>query len=197
MWNRIGKNGWIGGAMLGAGLSVAWCACATDLNFDMTRSEFGFQLRTRWGQQLQGRFPRFDGKVVQLADGRQQVTLRMYTRDVEIVDHPRYSQWARGDSFFATQAWPEVIFVSRPYMPEVIRRGGRLDGQLEIRGVSRAETLEVQPAACDRAGLDCDVVVTGTVRRSDYGMDAFGLAMSDRVVFVLRSRLLEAPEATR
>ena len=180
------------GTMLGAAGGVQ----AGELRFDMTRSEFGFELDTRWGQQLVGRFPRFDGKVTALADGSQQVQLRMYTGDVEIVDHPRYTKWARGERFFAADAWPTVVFVSRPYDPAVVRTGGPLAGSLSIRGVTRPETLTVQQAACERAGLDCDVVVTGTIRRSNYGMDAFGLAMGDQVVFVLRTRLREAPLET-
>jgi len=49
--------------------------------------------------------------------------------------------------------------------------------------------LTVAPSACGRPAHDCDVVATGAVRRSDYGMDAWTLAVSDRVVFVLRARL--------
>lgn len=182
--------------LAGVALCAALCAHASDLRFDMARSQFGFELDTRWGQQLLGRFPRFDGKVVALADGSQQVQLRMYTRDVEIVGHPRYTKWARGERFFAADTWPAVVFVSRPYDPAVVRAGGPLAGSLSIRGVTRPETLTVQKAACDRAGLDCDVVVTGTIRRSHYGMNAFGLAMADKVTFVLRSRLREAPLET-
>lgn len=180
------------GTMLGATNGARAGVESGELRFDMQRSNFGFELSTRWGQKLIGRFPRFDGKVVALGDGRQQVQLRMYTRDVEIVGHPRYSEWARGERFFGAEAWPAVVFVSRPYDPETIKRGGPLAGELNIRGIARPETLVVQPAACERAGLDCDVVVTGAVRRSDYDMGAFGLAVNDRVVFVLRSRLREA-----
>ena len=183
------KARWLGGVALCAAL----CAQAGELRFDAARSDFGFRLSTRWGQELVGRFPHFDGRVVALADGRQQVELRMYTRDVEIVDHPRYTRWARGKNFFGAETWPAVVFVSRPYDPAALHRGGPLAGELNIRGISRAETLEVQPSSCARAGLDCDVVVTGAVRRSDYDMGAFGLAVNDRVVFVLRSRLREAP----
>ena len=181
------------GAMLGTANHARAGIVDHELRFDPERSNFGFQLSTRWGQKLVGRFPRFDGRVLTLADGRHQVELRMYTRDVEILDHPRYSRWARGDNFFGAEAWPAVVFVSRPYDPAILRNGGPLAGELNIRGIARAETLEVQPAACARAGLDCDIVATGAVLRSDYDMGAFGLAINDRVVFVLRSRLREAP----
>ena len=93
-----------------------------ELQFDKQHSDFGFELSTRWGQKLVGRFPHFDGKVVALADGRQQVQLRMYTRDVEIVGHPRYSEWARGERFFGAQTWPAVVFVSQPYSEEMLHK---------------------------------------------------------------------------
>ena len=42
---------------------------------------------------------------------------------------------------------------------------------------------------CARPAVDCDVVATGAVRRSDYDMDDWKLAINDRVVFVLRARV--------
>ena len=69
-----------------------------------------------------------------------------------------------------------------------------LAGEISIRGITRNETLTVAPSTCARPGHDCDVVATGAVRRSDYDMDDWQMAVSDRVVFVLRARL--KPEAS-
>ena len=54
--------------------------------------------------------------------------------------------------------------------------------------------LKVEKAECARPGYDCDVVSRGTVQRGRYGMDSWQLALSDRVTFVLRARLSEAPK---
>ena len=143
-------------------------------------------------QVLDGVFRHYEGSVEHLPDGRQQVRLRMYTRDVEIVGHPRYSEWARSEQFFDADRYPVVTFTSRPYDPLLLYDGGKLEGELSIKGISRPRSLEVAPATCPRPAVGCDVVATGAVRRSDYDMDDWMLAVSDRVVFVLRARIRSA-----
>jgi polyisoprenoid-binding protein YceI len=171
-------------------LLCLWPAfAATAETFDPAASRFGFELRTRWGMKLEGVFPRYEGEVRHLADGRHQVVLRMFTQSVEIIDHPRYTEWTRSAKFFEAERYPVVAFVSRPYDPEMLRQGGALAGELSIRGITRPKTLTVAPSTCARPALDCDVVATGAVRRSDYDMDDWMMAISDRVVFVLRARL--------
>lgn len=178
--------------VIGMGLLAAWplpARAAEKSDFDPAHTRLGFELRTRWGQVLDGVFHRYEGEVMELPDGLQQVRLRMYTRDVEILDHPRYSEWARSEKFFDADRYPVVTFVSKPYDPALLRQGGTLAGDLSIKGISRPRSLEVAPAACLHPARDCDVVATGAVRRSDYDMDDWMLAVSDRVVFVLRARL--------
>ena len=80
--------------------------------------------------------------------------------------------------------------------PHVARWWGEpADGvavSLELNGrVAETKTLTVAPSPCARPAKDCDVVATGAVRRSDYDMDDWMMAVSDRVVFVLRARLKE------
>lgn len=172
---------------------VLLCACpaltASADAFDPALSRLGFELTTRWGTKLSGVFRKYEGDVRRLADGRHQVQLRMFTRSVEIEGHPRYSEWTRGPRFFESDRYPVVAFVSRPYPEELLRRGGPLLGELSIRGVTRPETLTVAPSTCARPARDCDVVASGAVRRSDYDMDNWKMAVNDRVVFVLRARL--------
>jgi len=164
------------------------------LAFDTSTSRFGFEIRTRLGQRIEGIFPRFEGNIEVLSDGRHQVHLRMFTRYVEIPGKARYTGWMRGEEFFDSARYPVVEFDSLPYWPEVVDKGGRIEGRLILRGVSHPETLRVEPPSCARAGYDCDVVSRGTVQRGRYGMDSWQLALSDRVTFVLRARLSEAPK---
>ncbi|KAF1013353.1 MAG: hypothetical protein GAK31_03502 [Stenotrophomonas maltophilia] len=67
---------------------------------DLGRSQIGFEVRTRFGQRIEGVFPQFEGRIEQLSDGRHQVHLKMFTRTVEIPGKPRYTGWMRGEEFF-------------------------------------------------------------------------------------------------
>src|SRR3970282_688271 len=101
---------------------------------------FGFELRTRWGQRVAGTFPRYDGELVELPDGRQQARIRLATAAVEVVGSPRYTALARGARFFDAQHHPLIEFVSDPHLPALARTGGPLRGQLTMRGGARTDT---------------------------------------------------------
>lgn len=168
---------------------AAWIANAQE--FDHARSHIGFELQTRWGQRLQGVFPEFDGKVEVLADGRHRVRIALRTASVEIVDHSNYTSFSRGEGFFDAKRYPEIRFVSDPYPVELLRTGGDLNGVLEMHGVRRRQAFVIAPAPadCARPAQDCDLQAEGSVRRADYRIDAWQIAVRDRVRFLLRVRL--------
>lgn len=165
---------------------AAWANTAHPI--DIPRSQVGFALKTRWGQELLGRFPILDGEVATLPDGRRKVRLSLSAREVEIVDQRAYTKMTRGKGFFDAERYPRVSFESDPFDPALLRDGGALAGELGIRGVRRRETFDIAPATCDRPLLDCDVVGGGVVRRGDYGLDRWTLALSELVRFDLRIR---------
>lgn len=177
-------------------IGAACLAClplaAASQAFDPAHTRIGFVLHTRWGQQLEGRFPRYEGQVHNLPDGRQQVAVRLATAAVEIVGYPRYTEFSRGRNFFDAQHYPWVSFTSDPYGPALLRDGGKLTGTLRIHGVGQHETFTVEPAACAQPAIACDLVARGSVRREDYGMDDWKLAVRGRVSFELRLRLQQS-----
>ncbi|MCC3254136.1 YceI family protein [Xanthomonas campestris] len=158
---------------------------------DPVQSRFGFEIRTRFGMKIEGLFPRFRGELTDSADGRQQVRFRLDAAQVEIPGKDRYTAWMRGEDFFNVAQYPVVEFESFPYSAEVVKRGGEITGNLAIRGITHVETLHVVPAECARPGYDCDVISRGTVLRGRYGMNAWQMALGDRVTFILRGRLQE------
>lgn len=182
-------------AVFGAAIA---CVCAASpcvaSEFDPAFTRIEFTLKTRWGQTLQGRFPRYEGRIETLDDGRFRTRLRLDARAVEIVNHPKYTGFTRGEGFFDAARFSHVEFVSDAYDGELLRKGGNLGGELRIRDVRRRETFRVEPAACERPALDCDVVAAGSVRRSDYGVDRWLFATSDWVRFRLRLRRREDGE---
>ena len=178
------KGAWCLGAAMLAATTLALAA-----EIDGVASRVGFQLQTRWGQVLEGRFPTVHGEVSELPGGRRQVRLLLSTRDVEIVGHPGYTRFTRGGGFFDADHWPQVEFLSDAYAPALLQHGGALTGTLRIRGVHRREVFVIQPSRCAQPGIGCDVVATGSIRRSNYGMDRWKFAVSEDVRFSLRMRV--------
>jgi polyisoprenoid-binding protein YceI len=157
--------------------------------FDPQYTRFGFELRTRWGQKVVGMFPQYEGEVTHLSDGRHQVRILLRTGGVTVADSERYTAMARGPSFFDSARYPFIEFVSEPHAELLVRAGGRLRGRLTMHGVSRVESFYLSPSSCDQPGKDCDVVASGSISRSDYGLDGWQLAMTDRVRFNMRVRV--------
>ncbi len=180
--------------LLVAAGTVAGTTAVRAADIDPQHTRIGFTLKTRWGQVLQGRFPRYSGRIETLDDGRYRVHLQMSAREVEIVGQPSYTGMTRGEGFFEADRFPNVEFVSDPYASTLLENGGKLTGELTIRDVTRRETFIILKSECARPAYDCDVLASGSVRRTDYGVDRWILAVSDHVRFVLRLRVREGDE---
>ncbi|QSX79945.1 YceI family protein [Lysobacter solisilvae] len=205
---RARRLAWAGLTAAVCGLAPAWAqapAPATEsttspdpaavpvapTRLDPAHSRFGFELRTRWGQRVDGNFPRYEGEVIPLPDGRRRVRIRLATGSVEVAGSDRYTRFARSPSFLDAAHHPWVEFTSEPYVGELVRAGGPLRGTLSLRGVSKPETFTLKPSACPRPAHDCDVVAYGRVNRADYGLQTWRWAVQDDVRFTLRVRWLE------
>lgn len=158
---------------------------------DPARSRIEFDLQTRWGQTITGYFPRYDGEVVQLPDGRHEVRIRLATADVQVQGSRRYTRFARGERFLDAEHHPWVEFRSDPYAGELVRSGGPLYGTLSMHGISHREAFVLAPSDCARPARDCDVVAQGRVLRTNYGVESWRWALTDDVNFRLRVRLRE------
>lgn len=165
---------------------------AAPVPFDPEHTRFSFQLRTRWGQKVEGHFPRYSGEFSRLPDGRHRVRIALDANAIRMAQR-RYEGIARGPRFFDAANWPTIEFLSEPHAPELLRSGGRLRGTLWLRGRRHLESFELEPATCERPGLDCDIVGRGLISRAHYGMDGWSLALGDRVRLELRVRM--KPEA--
>ncbi|WP_162301465.1 YceI family protein [Cognatilysobacter segetis] len=174
-------------------LPVLFAACGAShaQAFDASRSRIDFDVRTRIGAAVKGRFPVFDGRVDTLADGRHQVHLRLSARDLVVGDSPRYTRLARGPQLFDSERHPTIDFDSDPYPPALAREGGTLEGRLRMHGVERRERFVLAPAACARPGRECPILATGRVSRDDYGLDGWRWALADRVRFRIDVRFVD------
>ncbi len=185
MWRR-----WIVAVCSGVALlsGMAWASPPAVTAIDADASSAGFTVRTRWGQTLEGRLPVVIGEIVRVGDQRKRVSLRLPTGRAEVAGNDRYTRLVRGEGFFDVEHHPEIVFVSDAYPESLLRDGGKLAGELTIRGKTRREVFTLEAAACERPGIDCDVLATGVVYRGDFDMDRWSFALSDRVKLTLRLR---------
>lgn len=172
-------------------LSLAFAAPARPAAaqaFDPQQTRIEFDVRTRLGTLVRGRFPAYEGRVETLPDGRRRVHLKLAAGEVRVGESARYTALARGPQLFDASRHPWIEFVSDPYPPELARTGGELPGRLRLRGVERSERFVLAPSTCERPGHDCPVLAQGRVSRDDYGLDGWRWALADRVRFRLHVR---------
>ena len=90
----------------------------------------------------------------------------------------------RGENFFDVANYPNITFVSSAY-EELSEDTGRLTGDLSVKGVTREVSLDVKInlAEMNRQTRKemIGVSATGTVNRSDYGLDAYLPMVGDEI----------------
>lgn len=164
------------------------CGAVRAQAIEPARSRIDFDVQTRIGAAVRGRFPVFEGRVDTLDDGRRQVHLRLSARDLTVGGSARNTRLARGPQLFDAARYPTIEFTSDPYPADLSRTGGVLEGRLRMHGVERRERFLLQRATCERPGHDCPILASGRVSRDDYGLEGWRWALADRVRFRLHVR---------
>lgn len=93
--------------------------------------------------------------------------------------HERRDQHLRSNDFLASERFPRMTFTANGARPLGDNRYA-VDGQLELRGVTRPLTLEAvvnrtAPYPIGNRAVVMGVSARGTLKRSDFGMD-YGVA---------------------
>lgn len=169
-------------AALLVGTARAEEAKTTDhVELDSARSHASFGVKVMWLVTVHGRF----GKVAGLVDVDRfrnfaTVDARIDANAVEM-STKTYDDWVKSDEFFDVAKFPEIRFVSESFPLQRLRLGGQLSGTLTIRGVEQPETFKLEAADCDHPAYDCPIIVSGSIRRSAFGMRSRRGALSDKV----------------
>jgi polyisoprenoid-binding protein YceI len=89
----------------------------------------------------------------------------------------------RSKDFFNVEKFPTLRFQSDPFQLEADKPTA-VTGALTLLGVTKPVSLNVQPTRCGkRMDKDyvCGAMVTGVIKRSDWGMNAYVPFVSDEV----------------
>ncbi len=176
----------------GLGLPAATPAAPVAEAIDPARSEARIVVDMRVGGGVEGRFGQVGGELQPLADGRWRVQVRVDATSLSL-DGPEWRQrLTRSEKFLDVQAHPVILFTSQPFGREFLSGGGRLAGELVLRGRERRVSFRLEPARCVSPGHDCPLQVRGQVRRREFGMEAYRVWVHDEVAFDFRVFLRHA-----
>ena len=156
---------------------------------DPSHSFFYFDTQTHFGQHIRGEFPVYESVIHRYAEGLRGVYVRLYTRSVEIPNRPLMTSRLRSSTFFDAEQFPFVVFQSALFPESVLVAGGDITGQLTIRNVTHQETFHVVPLWCSKAIDACNVRISGTILRDNYGMASWAMLLDSQVTFSWQGHL--------
>ena len=186
------RRAWLGGLCLAGLIGTATASTPMRDTVDPNASSARFSVSLRVSGPVAGQFRHIAGEIE--PDGRRwRVHVRVDARELEL-DGPAWMERStRSRGFLDVERHPEIRFSSEPFARSLLRQGGPLQGELQLRGKAKKVTFTLAPAACARPGHGCDIRVSGLVSRRSFGMTTQRLWVRDEVGFDFRVRLVDAP----
>ncbi|MEO8000326.1 MAG: YceI family protein [Arenimonas sp.] len=160
---------------------------------DSSRSRASFTIHPRLPIASQGRFESLGGALLAQAKQQWKVEVQVDARKLSFNGPQWLSKMARSDAFLDAENHPNIQFVSLPFNKVLLEKGGELEGRLMLRGQQQTVRFHIEKSGCKRPGYECDLVVNGTVKRREFGMQAYRFSIKDNVDFEFRIRLLAEP----
>ena len=177
----LNRAPWIAAFMVAVRLARADEAPIDHVELDSARSQATFGVKVVWLVGVHGRFGKVQGVVnVDRFSNFATVDARIDANAVEM-STKTYEDWVKSGEFFDVAHYPDIHFVSESFPLQRLRKGGTLSGTLTIRDKSQPVTFDLDPAECARPAYDCPITVSGSIRRSAFGMRSRRGALSDKV----------------
>lgn len=179
------------------GLLLASIACAEDdmrvLTIDSDASRVDFDVSVLWMVKRRGQFHRLEGQA--LIDGDVvsiDVRLPSESATMKSRDH---EETLKSPDYFDVEKHPWIRFRSKPFA--IDGSTTRVRGWLSLRGVERVVEFDILASPClrKRPVRKCAIAVSGSVRRSEFGMTANRRTLADRVGLSISAVVNEMPPA--
>ena len=139
---------------------------------------------------MEGAFNRFDGGLT-LPEGNNpsRQALFLVKADSMVTGDDELDDYLKSATFFNATQFPDIIFVSTGF-EWLGGSNARLYGDLTLRGITRslAFTVHIDNTASQNAENNQTVVIyaNADLQRSEFGMHAMSLLVSDTVTFKIR-----------
>ena len=160
---------------------------------DSSRSNASFNIHPRLPIPSEGRFESLSGSLMAQSAQKWKVEVQVDARKLSFKGPQWLARMARSEAFLDAEKHPNIQFVSVPFNKALLEKGGELQGQLFLRGQQQNVHFHIEKSTCAKPGYDCELVVNGSVKRRDFGMQAYRLSIKDNVDFEFRIRLLADP----
>lgn len=162
-------------------LATAHAGEALTRKIDAQHSHASFAIHTHWFTRITGQFSAVQGQVEMAADGSARVDAWIDLAQLKM-DNPRYKTELESSTFFDRARYPQIHFRSASLPRALVAVGGDISGELTMHGQTRAAHFTLKPGSClQNPHSGCTLRLRGTLRRSDFGMSARRLLLSDHV----------------
>ncbi len=178
---------------------LASLAAPVTYNLQSDRSEVGF-VYTLSGAQNRGSMPVRSAQITidldQFSNSSADVTVDVTRARTGLIFA---TEALKANSVLNASAHPTIRFQStaiRPDNPRNLSAGGKIDGLLTIRGVTRPVTLNAavfrQQGTADGDLSQLSFRISGAVRRSDFGASGYSDLVNDVIQLDIAARVVRA-----
>lgn len=165
------------------------------LTLDSAQSNAAFSVKVLWMFAVDGQFGSVRGTVnIDRFRGQATVDAHIDAADVTMRRDGALA-WVKSAEFFDVEHHPEIHFRSDAFPMRRLNLGGRLPGELTMRGITRTVVFDVLPSDCEKPAVECAIEATGTVRRSEFGMTTRRATLADKVELSFSIRITETPRS--
>ncbi len=178
---------------------VAGFAAPASYNLQSDRSEVGF-VYSLSGAPNRGSMPVRNARIIidldQFSNSSADVTVDVTRARTGLIFA---TEALKANSVLNASAHPTIRFQStaiRPDNPRNLSAGGKIDGLLTIRGVTRPVTLNAavfrQQGTAEGDLSQLSFRISGTVRRSDFGATGYSDIVDDVINLDIAARVIRA-----
>ncbi len=180
-------------------LPLSVLAAPTSYNLQADRSEVGFIFNLS-GADNRGSMPVQAANIVidfdRFANSSADVTVDVSRARTGLIFA---TEALKAGSVLNARAHPTIRFQStaiRPNNPRNLSAGGKIDGNLTIRGVTRPVTLDAalfrQQGSAEGDLSQLSFRISGSVRRSDFGATGYSDIVADTIQLDIAARVIAA-----
>lgn len=162
------------------------------------RSEVLFRIGLMLFFDARGHFGEVNGEILR-EPGAVRVSARIPVSSAHM-DSERYARMLKGPQFLAGEEHPWIEFRSDTLDPDQLGAGGDIPGEVCMRGVCRREFFQLHQLDCRyRAGSEvaeeCEMIVSGSLQRTRYGMHSHRGALKNQIELRMRLIAVQAARA--